>query len=118
MNKLQRCRAPIYEMLEQYRIMGNRSYHVPGHKNGEAYDGVEGAGFLDEVMKYDVTEISERMIFIILRELSRKRKSWQQIALEQRKAFSGWRKHSRQSVSYSNRLSRAWNDYDCSTQCA
>jgi arginine decarboxylase len=58
MNKLQRCRAPIYEMLEQYRIMGNRSYHVPGHKNGEAYDGVEGAGFLDEVMKYDVTEIS------------------------------------------------------------
>ncbi|WHY19513.1 aminotransferase class I/II-fold pyridoxal phosphate-dependent enzyme [Paenibacillus sp. G2S3] len=58
MNKLQRCRAPIYEMLEQYRIMGNRSYHVPGHKNGEAYDGVEGAGFLDEVMKYDVTEIT------------------------------------------------------------
>ncbi|WP_375104429.1 aminotransferase class I/II-fold pyridoxal phosphate-dependent enzyme [Paenibacillus sp. RS8] len=58
MNKLQRCRAPIYEMLEQYRIMGNRSYHVPGHKNGKAYDGVEGAGFLDEVMKYDVTEIS------------------------------------------------------------
>ncbi|WP_340393175.1 aminotransferase class I/II-fold pyridoxal phosphate-dependent enzyme [Paenibacillus sp. FSL E2-0190] len=58
MNKLQRCRAPVYEMLEQYRIVGNISYHVPGHKNGAAYDGVEGAGFLDEVMKYDVTEIT------------------------------------------------------------
>jgi arginine decarboxylase len=58
MNNLQRGRAPIYEMLEQYRLMGNISYHVPGHKNGEAYDEVEGAGFLDEVMKYDVTEIA------------------------------------------------------------
>ncbi|MEK3945989.1 aminotransferase class I/II-fold pyridoxal phosphate-dependent enzyme [Paenibacillus sp. FSL H3-0310] len=58
MNKLQRCRAPVYEMLEQYRIVGNISYHVPGHKNGAAYDCVEGAGFLDEVMKYDVTEIT------------------------------------------------------------
>lgn len=58
MNNLQRCRAPIYEMLEQYRIMGNISYHVPGHKNGNAYEGVEGAGFLNEVMKVDVTEIS------------------------------------------------------------
>lgn len=56
MNNLQRGRAPLFEMLQQYRIMGNISYHVPGHKNGEAYD-VEGSGFLNEVMKYDVTEI-------------------------------------------------------------
>lgn len=88
MNKLQRCRAPVYEMLEQYRIVGNISYHVPGHKNGAAYDGVEGAGYLDEVMKYDVTEITlRRMIFIILRGSLRKHRSWLLIALEQRRAF-------------------------------
>lgn len=57
MNNLQRDRAPLYEMLEQYRNMGNISYHVPGHKNGEAYEGIEGSGYLKEIMKYDVTEI-------------------------------------------------------------
>lgn len=57
MNNLQRGRAPLYEMLEQYRIRDNISYHVPGHKNGEAYEGTKGAGFLNEIMKYDVTEI-------------------------------------------------------------
>lgn len=58
MNKLQPGRAPVYEMLEQYRAQGKISYHVPGHKNGEAYKGAGGAGFLGEIMKYDVTEIS------------------------------------------------------------
>ncbi|CAH1225950.1 Arginine decarboxylase [Paenibacillus auburnensis] len=58
MNILQPGRAPIYEMLEQYRLKGNISYHVPGHKNGEAYSGAEGAGYLDEIMRYDVTEIT------------------------------------------------------------
>lgn len=58
MNNLQRCRAPIYEMLEQYRMMGNISYHVPGHKNGKAYEGEDGASLLHEVMKIDVTEIT------------------------------------------------------------
>ncbi|MNB99726.1 Arginine decarboxylase [compost metagenome] len=58
MNILEPGRAPIYEMLEQYRLKGNISYHVPGHKNGEAYSGAEGAGYLDEIMKYDVTEIT------------------------------------------------------------
>lgn len=58
MNYLQPGRAPIYEMLEQYRLKGNISYHVPGHKNGDAYSSAGGAGYLDEIMKYDVTEIT------------------------------------------------------------
>lgn len=58
MNILQPGRAPIYEMLEQYRLKGNISFHVPGHKNGKAYREAQGAGYLDEIMKYDVTEIT------------------------------------------------------------
>ena len=61
MDKLQPGRAPVYEMLEQYRLKGNISYHVPGHKNGEAYRSIasaESAGYLAEVMRYDVTEIT------------------------------------------------------------
>lgn len=58
MDKILPGRAPVYEMLEQYRVKGNISYHVPGHKNGEAYRGSETAGFLNEVMRYDVTEIT------------------------------------------------------------
>lgn len=61
MDKLQPGRAPVYEMLEQYRHKGNISYHVPGHKNGEAYRSAvsaESAGYLTEVMRYDVTEIT------------------------------------------------------------
>ncbi|WP_151737883.1 aminotransferase class I/II-fold pyridoxal phosphate-dependent enzyme [Paenibacillus tengchongensis] len=58
MDKLLPGRAPVYEMLEQYRLKGNISYHVPGHKNGQAYSGAEWAGFLGEIMRYDVTEIT------------------------------------------------------------
>ncbi|MNO43931.1 Arginine decarboxylase [compost metagenome] len=58
MDRIQPGRAPVYEMLEQYRVKGNISYHVPGHKNGQAYGGQESAGFLSEVMRYDVTEIT------------------------------------------------------------
>ncbi|WP_238655783.1 aminotransferase class I/II-fold pyridoxal phosphate-dependent enzyme [Paenibacillus piscarius] len=58
MDKLQPGRAPVYEMLQQYRQKGNISYHVPGHKNGGAYLNPEDAGFLAEVMRYDVTEIT------------------------------------------------------------
>ncbi|MEW4372757.1 aminotransferase class I/II-fold pyridoxal phosphate-dependent enzyme [Paenibacillus kandeliae] len=32
-----RIRAPLYERLVQYAQSGQRSYHVPGHKNGGAY---------------------------------------------------------------------------------
>lgn len=58
MDNLQPGRAPVYEMLEQYRVTNNISYHVPGHKNGQAYSLAGGAGFLGEVMKHDVTEIN------------------------------------------------------------
>ncbi|ULO07546.1 amino acid decarboxylase [Paenibacillus sp. 19GGS1-52] len=58
MNNEQCNRAPLYEMLEQYRVKGNISYHVPGHKNGKAYAGTTGAGYLSEIMRYDVTEIT------------------------------------------------------------
>jgi arginine decarboxylase len=58
MNDKQRNTAPIYEMLEQYKAKGNTSFHVPGHKNGRAYDNNADAGFLGEVMKADVTEIT------------------------------------------------------------
>lgn len=58
MNNLQPGRAPVYEMLEQYRLKGNISYHVPGHKNGEAYLNTGGAGYLADVMRYDATEIT------------------------------------------------------------
>ncbi|WP_410512938.1 beta-eliminating lyase-related protein [Paenibacillus sp. BR2-3] len=58
MNDEQRNTAPLYEMLEQYKDKGNTSYHVPGHKNGRAYGGAAGAGFLSEVMRADVTEIT------------------------------------------------------------
>lgn len=58
MNNLQPGRAPVYEMLEQYKLKGNISYHVPGHKNGEAYRNTGGAGYLADVMRYDATEIT------------------------------------------------------------
>ncbi|KGE19972.1 aminotransferase class I/II-fold pyridoxal phosphate-dependent enzyme [Paenibacillus wynnii] len=58
MNDEQRNTAPLYEMLELYREKGNTSYHVPGHKNGRAYSDAYSAGFLSEVMRSDVTEIT------------------------------------------------------------
>ena len=58
MNDELRNTAPVYQMLELYREKGNTSYHVPGHKNGRAYEGTGGAGFLGEVMRADVTEIT------------------------------------------------------------
>lgn len=59
MNKAKRDSAPIYEMLEQYKARGNTSYHVPGHKNGQAYtESRGGAGFFREIMQVDVTEIT------------------------------------------------------------
>ncbi|MCL6605983.1 MAG: amino acid decarboxylase [Paenibacillus sp.] len=58
MNYEQRNTAPLYEMLELYKEKGNTSYHVPGHKNGRAYSDAYGAGFLSEVMRADVTEIT------------------------------------------------------------
>ncbi|WP_431522869.1 aminotransferase class I/II-fold pyridoxal phosphate-dependent enzyme [Paenibacillus hunanensis] len=59
-----RVRAPLYERLIQYAQSGNRSYHVPGHKNGAAYElPVEHAAqalsmdYMRELLRLDVTEI-------------------------------------------------------------
>ena len=35
--KLESHRAPLYEALIAYRDSGQRSFHVPGHKNGQVY---------------------------------------------------------------------------------
>lgn len=58
MSEQVRGHAPLFEMLEQYRKERKRSFHVPGHKNGQAYQREGGAGWLDEVMTADITEIS------------------------------------------------------------
>uniref|UniRef100_UPI000A528DA5 aminotransferase class I/II-fold pyridoxal phosphate-dependent enzyme n=1 Tax=Paenibacillus dakarensis TaxID=1527293 RepID=UPI000A528DA5 len=50
--------APLVEALLAYRNHAAKSFHVPGHKNGKAYDGIEEARILHDVMKIDVTEIS------------------------------------------------------------
>ncbi|MFS0874069.1 aminotransferase class I/II-fold pyridoxal phosphate-dependent enzyme [Paenibacillus xylanilyticus] len=65
-------RAPLYEALLTYQESGNRSFHVPGHKNGQVYRGLiekenrEQSGMSEvvpttaflEMMQVDVTEIS------------------------------------------------------------
>lgn len=51
-------KAPLYEELIAYRQRADRTFHVPGHKNGKAYAGLGGVGPLSEVMTVDVTEIS------------------------------------------------------------
>ncbi|BCG56588.1 hypothetical protein PUR_00130 [Paenibacillus sp. URB8-2] len=58
MKEEERKSAPLYEMLECYKAEGKISFHVPGHKNGQAYRMDQSAGFLDEVMTADITEIS------------------------------------------------------------
>ncbi|MHA0857587.1 aminotransferase class I/II-fold pyridoxal phosphate-dependent enzyme [Paenibacillus sp. CMAA1364] len=44
-------------MLLQYRNNKRASFHVPGHKNGQAYASCGGAEMLADVMQIDVTEI-------------------------------------------------------------
>jgi len=51
-------RVPLYEALLDYREQRRISFHVPGHKNGQAYVSQGGAGLLSEMMEIDVTEIS------------------------------------------------------------
>ncbi|WP_438348333.1 aminotransferase class I/II-fold pyridoxal phosphate-dependent enzyme [Paenibacillus sp. FA6] len=55
---LNKAKAPIYEALLDYRKKKESSFHVPGHKNGQAYESIGGAGMLSEVMEIDVTEIT------------------------------------------------------------
>lgn len=49
--------APLYEALLEYKRSKRTSFHVPGHKNGQAYASSGGAGILSEIMEIDVTEI-------------------------------------------------------------
>ncbi|AKG36902.1 aminotransferase class I/II-fold pyridoxal phosphate-dependent enzyme [Paenibacillus durus] len=58
MKETERAGAPLYEMLERYKAEGKSSFHVPGHKNGQAFKMEGSAGLLDEVMTADITEIS------------------------------------------------------------
>lgn len=55
---LRKEQAPLYEALYEYKNSGQFSFHVPGHKKGKAYAAHGGAGFLEEAMGADVTEIS------------------------------------------------------------
>ncbi|MGF7049675.1 arginine/lysine/ornithine decarboxylase [Paenibacillus sp. DS2015] len=50
--------VPLYEALIEYTQRDDDSFHVPGHKNGQAYTSYGGAGLLSDVMKIDVTEIT------------------------------------------------------------
>ncbi|MGG6312030.1 aminotransferase class I/II-fold pyridoxal phosphate-dependent enzyme [Paenibacillus macerans] len=51
--------APLYEALLRYREKRNASFHVPGHKNGQALRGeVRVDGVLPHVMEIDATEIT------------------------------------------------------------
>lgn len=93
MDKLQPGRAPVYEMLEQYRHKGNISYHVPGHKNGEAYRSTvsaESAGYLTEVMRYDVTEITGTDDLHHPEGVIRRPRSWQPIVTARRRVICWW----------------------------
>lgn len=54
-----RERAPLAEAMALYRERGASSFHVPGHKNGRAYETDHYlAGMLQEAMRIDVTEIT------------------------------------------------------------
>ncbi|SIR60806.1 Arginine/lysine/ornithine decarboxylase [Paenibacillus macquariensis] len=55
---MNKARVPLYEALLDYREQNRISFHVPGHKNGQAYVSQGGAGILSEMMEIDVTEIS------------------------------------------------------------
>ena len=56
--KLEKGKAPLFEALVQYKNGGQASFHVPGHKKGQAYASFGGAGFLEQAMEADVTEIT------------------------------------------------------------
>ncbi|WP_458120599.1 aminotransferase class I/II-fold pyridoxal phosphate-dependent enzyme [Paenibacillus sp. Z6-24] len=55
-------RAPLYEKLVRYASSGQRSFHVPGHKNGTVYQSADlleafGQDLLGPMLRIDVTEI-------------------------------------------------------------
>ncbi|MFD0621184.1 aminotransferase class I/II-fold pyridoxal phosphate-dependent enzyme [Paenibacillus sp. GCM10027629] len=69
MPSLNHERAPLYEALLEYRERNNRTFHVPGHKNGQVYEKegqdtqqvrsvYEEQTVLRHLMALDVTEIT------------------------------------------------------------
>jgi len=69
MPSLNHARAPLYDALLEYRERKNRSFHVPGHKNGRVYEEqgqnkrelsslVREQEVLRQLMTIDVTEIT------------------------------------------------------------
>ncbi|MFD1988739.1 aminotransferase class I/II-fold pyridoxal phosphate-dependent enzyme [Paenibacillus nicotianae] len=56
------CKAPLYDALSQYASSPQKSFHVPGHKNGMIYTDVlqqmAGLELFYPVLQWDVTEIS------------------------------------------------------------
>lgn len=66
---LEASRAPLFEALIQYMERRQHTFHVPGHKNGQVYAQELGKreqveeldwiyNLLQDVMRYDVTEIT------------------------------------------------------------
>ncbi|MCM3176012.1 aminotransferase class I/II-fold pyridoxal phosphate-dependent enzyme [Paenibacillus sp. MER 99-2] len=59
--ELESHRAPLYEALLAYRNSGQRSFHVPGHKNGQVYRAVlqkeEHAHSDDQAAKYNESHL-------------------------------------------------------------
>ncbi len=56
------CKAPLYNALTHYAGSDQRSFHVPGHKNGMIYTDVlkpiTGNDLFSSILQLDVTEIS------------------------------------------------------------
>lgn len=56
------CKAPLYDALTHYAASDQRSFHVPGHKNGMIYTDVlkqiTGNDLFSSILQLDVTEIS------------------------------------------------------------
>ncbi|WP_188542540.1 aminotransferase class I/II-fold pyridoxal phosphate-dependent enzyme [Paenibacillus segetis] len=51
--------APLYEALLEYKESAKASFHVPGHKDGQAYRTLHKASeYLTQVMDIDITEIT------------------------------------------------------------
>lgn len=51
--------APLHEALQEYRKRKDTSFHVPGHKDGQAWQGYSDDGdVLAQIMGIDVTEIT------------------------------------------------------------
>lgn len=61
-SKTKLCKAPLYEALTQYASSNQRSFHVPGHKNGIIYTDIlkltTETDVFHSILQWDATEIS------------------------------------------------------------